>query len=144
MQSAMSPELSIGELARLTGVNAKTIRFYEEAGILPPARRLPNGYRVYDEEDLDRLRFVRGARSLDLALDDIKEVLAFRDRGEAPCRYVVDLLQAKMEEVDARIAELERLRGELRRLSKAAQRLPQDDIEMKSCVCHLVQNKATH
>jgi DNA-binding transcriptional MerR regulator len=140
--SFMSEQLLIGELARRGGVRAKTVRYYEDLGILPPAERLPNGYRVYRPEDVDRLRFVRGARSLGLTLDDIGEVLAFRDRGEAPCRYVVDLLHAKIEEVGARIIELQRLQESLQDLSKAAQRLPQDDIEMKHCVCHLVQGRA--
>jgi DNA-binding transcriptional MerR regulator len=138
----MGDQILIGDLARRVGVSAKTIRYYEDTGILPPAERLPNGYRIYNPEDVDRLRFVRGARSLGLTLDDISEVLAFRDRGEAPCRYVVELLHAEIEEVDARIADLERLRKSLRDLSEAAKRLPQDDIEMKHCVCHLVQDRA--
>ena len=135
----MSQTLLIGELAQQVGVDTKTIRFYEESGVLPLPRRLPNGYRVYDEDDVSRLRFVRGARSLDLALDDISEVLDFRDRGEAPCRYVVGLLHEKLAEVDARIDELKRLRLELQALSAAADELPADDIEMKACVCHLIR-----
>jgi len=137
----MTQELLIGDLARAVGVDAKTVRFYEETGVLPPARRLPNGYRVYGENDLSRLRFVRGARSLDIALEDIKEVLAFRDSGEAPCRYVVELLHKKIEEVERRIVELQRLRGELQSLCNAANELPADDIEMKNCVCHLVKDQ---
>ncbi len=136
----MTNHLLIGELARRAETSAKTIRYYEDIGVLPPALRLPNGYRVYGAEDEARLRFVRGARSLGLALEDITEILAFRDRNEAPCRYVVDLLQAKIQEIDARIAKLERLRDDLRDLNRAAECLPQDDIEMKKCVCHLVQN----
>jgi len=138
----MCSQLLIGELAGITGVDAKTIRFYEESGVLPPANRLPNGYRVYGEADVERLRFVHGARSLDLALDDVSEELAFRDRGEAPCRYVVDLIRAKIQEVDERIARLEQLRAELRRLNVEAEGLPMNDIEMKECVCHLVENQA--
>jgi len=137
----MNQELLIGDLAAQVGVEPKTIRFYEESGVLPAPRRLPNGYRVYDDDDVSRLRFVRGARSLDLALDDIREVLDFRDRGEAPCRYVVGLLHDKISEVDARIADLERLRAELQALDAAADELPADDIEMKACVCHLIRGE---
>ena len=137
----MNQDLLIGDLAFQVGVDTKTIRFYEESGVLPLPRRLPNGYRVYDNSDISRLRFVRGARSLDLALDDISEVLDFRDRGEAPCRYVVGLLHGKIAEVDERIANLERLRAELQALSAAADELPSDDIEMKACVCHLVRGR---
>ena len=138
---AMNQDLLIGELAQQVGVDTKTIRFYEESDVLPPPRRLSNGYRVYNDDDVSRLRFVRGARSLDLALDDISEVLDFRDRGEAPCRYVVGLLRNKIAEVDARIDELEQLRVELQALSAAADALPVDDIEMKACVCHLVRGR---
>ncbi|MEE8389295.1 MAG: heavy metal-responsive transcriptional regulator [Anaerolineae bacterium] len=138
----MDDQLLIGELAERVGISTKTVRYYEKTGILPPAKRLPNGYRVYREEDEVRLRFVRGARSLGLKLEDIAETLAFRDRGEVPCRYVVHLLQEKIKEVDIRLAELERLRDDLHSLSKAAERLPQDDVEIKTCVCHLVQNRA--
>ena len=91
----MGDPLLIGELARRVGVSAKTIRYHEDTGVLPPAERLPKGYRVYGAEDQARLRFVRGARSLGLTLEDIAKVLAFRDRAEAPCRYLVNLLQAK-------------------------------------------------
>lgn len=138
----MTQELLIGELASQVGVDAKTIRFYEESDVLPPPHRLPNGYRVYGEDDLSRLRFVRGARGLDLALEDIKEVLAFRDRGEAPCRYIVELLHEKIAEVDRRITELKKLRGELQSLNEAANQLPDDDIDMKACVCHLIRDQA--
>jgi len=138
----MGDPLLIGELARRVGVSAKTIRYYEDAGVLPPAERLPNGYRLYGAEDQARLRFVRGAHSLGLTLEDIAKVLAFRDRGQALCCYVVNLLQARIHKVDTRLAELERLRDDLRDLSKAAERLPQDGIEMKTCACHLVQDRA--
>ncbi len=138
----MSKTMLIGELAKEVGVNAKTIRFYEDEGILPPAKRLPNGYRYYDEEDVARLRFVRGARTLGFTLEDIKEVLAFRDRGEAPCRYVVELFHEKIAEIEQRIQELQRLREELESLSRAADELPTDDVEMKVCVCHLVSGRA--
>ena len=88
----MTNELHIGELAQTSGVPAKTIRFYEEIDLLPPAQRAENGYRLYDAEDVQRLRFIRNARSLGFTLDDLKEVLALRDQGDAPCRYVAHLL----------------------------------------------------
>jgi DNA-binding transcriptional MerR regulator len=56
--------MQINKLATQTGVSTKTIRYYEEIGVLPPAKRLPNGYRIYDESDLERLRLVNGARQL--------------------------------------------------------------------------------
>ena len=85
--------MEIHELEALTGVADKTIRYYEQAGVLPPARRKPNGYREYDTKDVERLKFGAGARQLDFSLDDIAEILALRDRREAPCRIVLELLE---------------------------------------------------
>ncbi|MBI1881752.1 MAG: heavy metal-responsive transcriptional regulator [Chloroflexi bacterium] len=133
-------ELRIGELAQASGVPAKTIRFYEEISLLSPARRGENGYRRYDIEDVRRLRFIRNARGLDFSLDDLKEVLALRDQGEAPCRYVVHLVEAKATEIEERIRQLQELRQELQQLIEQAESLP-DDIEMKTCVCHLIYNR---
>ena len=61
----------ISELSKQAGVPAKTIRYYEEIELIPPARRAENGYRIYNETDVERLRFIRRARALDFALDDI-------------------------------------------------------------------------
>ncbi len=133
----------IGELAGLAGVSAKTIRFYEKVGVLPPPKRLTNGYRVYDDHDLARLRFVRGARALDLPLEAIKEAMRFRDRNEAPCLYVIELLKAKTHEIDRRIAELQALRAELKALNQAAEQLPTNDIEMKQCICQVITKQTT-
>jgi DNA-binding transcriptional MerR regulator len=82
----------IGELADAVGVNPKTIRFYEDIALLPQPERRPSGYRDYSEDDRDRLVFVRTAQRLGLALADIKEILAFRERGEQPCGYVRSVL----------------------------------------------------
>lgn len=134
--------LQIGQLARVAGTSAKTIRFYEETGLLPPARRAENGYRLYGDEDARRLRFIRQARRLDFTLDDLKEVLALRDRGEAPCRYVMQLLQKKSTEIEEQIRQLRELQQELHILAQQAAQLPDDDIEMKTCVCHLIENQS--
>lgn len=134
--------LQIGQLAQAAGTSAKTIRFYEETGLLPPAQRAENGYRLYGDEDVRRLRFIRRARRLDFTLDDLKEVLALRDRGEAPCRYVMQLLQKKSTEIEEQIRQLRELQQELHTLAQQAAQLPDDDIEMKTCVCHLIENQS--
>ncbi len=76
---------TISELGREVGVKPDTIRYYERAGLLPSPDRNSSGYRVYGDEDLQRLRFVRGAQRLGLRLRDIRELLAIRDRGACPC-----------------------------------------------------------
>lgn len=134
--------MQIKQLAERTGLAASAIRYYESVGLLPPPHRLPNGYRHYDESDVTRLRFVAGARNLDFSLDDVQEILALRDRNEAPCRVVLDLLQERADEISRRIVQLKRLEEELRRLHALGRTFPDDDVNSKQCVCHLVSEKA--
>jgi len=133
--------MQIKELSSRTGVSAKAIRFYEQVGVLPPPRRLPNGYRIFDEADVDRLKLVAGARRLDFSLDDISEILAMRDRRVAPCRTVLDLMEQKEEEIARRIEELKRLEEDLRALRTLGETFPTDDVDGKNCVCHLVSER---
>jgi DNA-binding transcriptional MerR regulator len=130
--------LQIKDLSQSTGVPTKTIRFYEESGVLPSPLRRPNGYRKYAQEDIDRLRLVAGARHLDLSLDDIREILALRDRREAPCRVMLHTLQQKANEVSEHIKALQHLESELRTLYALGLTFPVDDVDGKNCVCHLV------
>lgn len=129
---------SIGELSLRTGVSTQTIRYYERIALLPEPRRAKNGYRVYDNTDIERLQFVKRARQLDFSLDDIAEILAFRERNEAPCSVVMDVMAEQINEIDRRIADLIRLREELAQLHRIGLTMP-EDIEMKRCVCHLIK-----
>jgi len=130
--------LRIGELARQVGVSTKTIRFYEEKGLLPPAERTDNGYRIYRLDEVERLRFIRSARDLGFSLNDLSEVMALREQGEAPCRYVVNLIAHKRVEIDTRIRELQKLQSELDYLLNIADQLPDHEIDTKQCICHLI------
>lgn len=132
------PPMQIKHLSERTHIPHKTIRYYESIGLLPAPRRLPNGYRDYSEIDVDRLKFIAGARRLDFSLNDIGEILALRDRREAPCRFVLDLLQQKADAISQRISELQRLEAELRQLYTLGLTFPADDVDGKHCVCHLV------
>lgn len=93
--------MKISELASQVGINAPTIRYYEEIGLLPRPQRAANGYRVYGQTDLDRLRFVTRSRALDFDLDVIGEIIDYRERGVSPCDYVLNQIDAKITEVDA-------------------------------------------
>lgn len=134
--------MQIKEFAERANLSDKTIRYYESIGLLPSPGRLSNGYRDYDDADVARARLVAGARQLDFSLDDIAEILALRDRREAPCRVVLNLLQQKADEISRRIAELQRLEGELRQLHDLGLTFPADDVDGKHCVCHLVSEHA--
>lgn len=129
----------IGELAGDLGINPKTIRYYESIGLLLPAPRTPSGYRLYSEDDRERLRFIKAAQGIGLALDEIKEILAFRDRGDIPCPYVLDLVTRHTEELGGRITELRRLRRELLELHAQASKIPAEELAARGRICHIVE-----
>lgn len=116
--------MRIGQLAARAGVNPKTIRFYEERGLLPTPLRTSAGYRTYGDEDLARLRFVKSAQRLGLRLNEIGEILAFKEQGARPCDYVIQLLGRRIDEIDRHLAELQQLRDDLETLKAEADRLP--------------------
>ncbi len=128
--------MRIGELADSLGINPRTIRYYESIGLLPEPDRTPSGYRHYGNADVERLTFIRTAQRLGLTLDDIAEVIAFRDRGERPCGHVMGLLRRQVAELDRRIEEMCRLREELTRLESEAQRLG----EPAGAYCGLIEH----
>jgi DNA-binding transcriptional MerR regulator len=113
-------EMRIGDLASRVGVNPKTVRYYEEIGLMPPPERRPSGHRLYGGEDLERMRFIRSAQRLGITLDDIREILALRERGRRPCGYVRDVLRREVADIEQRIAEMTRLREDLLGLERVA------------------------
>jgi MerR family copper efflux transcriptional regulator len=127
----------IGELAERAGISTKAIRYYEQIGVLAPPARTASGYRAYDHSALTRLGFVRAAQALGLTLGEIRQLIAFRDNGTAPCAHVTALLQQRADELTARIEELRQLRGELDRLAERARTL-----DPRQCaperVCHII------
>lgn len=135
--------MHIRELAHQTDIKPTTIRYYEQIGILPPARRAPNGYRAYQPTDVKRLRFIAQARTLDFSLDEIREMLALRERGEAPCAYVLEQIDGKLAEIDRRIAALQQMKADLRHLQTEAAEIPLTAIAASGCVCHLIENHSS-
>ncbi|MDP8931054.1 MAG: heavy metal-responsive transcriptional regulator [Actinomycetota bacterium] len=129
--------MRIGEFAAQAGISAKAIRYYEQIGVLAPPARTPSGYRDYDRSALGRLAFVRAAQAVGLTLGEIRQIIAFRDRGQAPCEHVAALLQRRARELGARIAELQALQGHLEQLSDRARTLDAKRCEPER-VCHVV------
>ena len=128
--------LLIGEVAKRSGASRKALRLYEAAGILPTARRTSSGYRVYDSGALDLLAFVRQAQRLGFTLDEIKEIVAIKRAGQAPCPHVRDLVKRKAEELEQRLADLMEIRDGLRALLQSWRSLRQN----RAAVCpHIEQ-----
>lgn len=112
--------MRIGVLAARAGLTTKTVRFYEDAGLLPPPPRTPAGYRDYPAQTLTRLTFIRNAQAAGLALAEIRGVLAIRDRGQAPCQHVTSLIDQHLAQVGQRLAELTQAQNVLRDLKHRA------------------------
>jgi DNA-binding transcriptional MerR regulator len=108
--------MKIGDVAKLTGTSTKTIRFYEDAGLLPPPARTSSGYRDYEPEIADRLRFIHRGQAAGLSLQDVRQILAVRDRGDAPCGHVRDVLTTRLGQVRGQLAELAALESHLQTL----------------------------
>jgi MerR family copper efflux transcriptional regulator len=110
-------DLSIGKLAKLVGVNIDTVRYYERNGLLAPSARLASGYRRYGDLELARLRFIRRAQKLGFSLKEINSLLGLSARRSVA--QVKRAAQTKLADVDARIADLQRVRDGLSLLVKA-------------------------
>ena len=128
--------MRIGELADQAGVNPKTIRYYEGLGLLPEPERLPSGYREYAADDVERLQFIRTAQRLGLSLSEIAEILAFRDRSQRPCDYVLGVLDREVADLDRRIAEMKDLRRQLIALKADADGLEPEP----GCYCTVIEH----
>jgi MerR family copper efflux transcriptional regulator len=126
----------IGELGKKANLSPKAIRYYEEIDLLPDPGRTPSGYRDYDEEALERLRFIKAAQAVGFSLGEVREILAFRDRGELPCQHVAGLIERHAQEISERIAALERMRVDLRRLADRARTLS----PVAGTFCHIIES----
>jgi len=108
--------IRIGELARLTQTTVETIRFYEKQGLLPAPPRSDGNYRVYGESHIERLRFIRHCRTLDMALDEVRTLLQHREAPSEDCGDVNSLLDEHIHAVEVRIDALTQLKRHLMRL----------------------------
>jgi DNA-binding transcriptional MerR regulator len=110
-------DLNIGKLAKLAGVGIDTVRYYERNGLLAPRGRLASGYRRYGELELARLRFIRKAQKLGFSLKEIESLLTLSGRRNVA--QIKRAAQAKIEDIESRIADLERVRDGLASLVEA-------------------------
>lgn len=113
------PPLTIGRLAKAANVKAPTIRFYEQIGLLPEPERSNSDRRVYGEATVQRLSFIRHARQLGFSVDAIRQLLMLTDNPDRSCEEANLLAAGQLADVEAKIAQLEALRSELRRMVTA-------------------------
>lgn len=115
MPAQETPKL-IGVIAKESGLPIKTIRYYEEFGLLKTIGRTEGGYRLFRADALTRLHFIKRAQHLGMSLSDIREFLEVHDQGALPCMQVQEKLQEKLIEIDRQIHQLQLLKQEIKSL----------------------------
>jgi MerR family mercuric resistance operon transcriptional regulator len=112
--------MTIGKLARAAAVGVETVRFYERRGLIQqPPKPNGSGFRIYPEETVHRIRFIRQAQEIGFSLGEIDELLSLRADPSADCAEVRERATTKLEEVDRKMARLERIRAALKELIAA-------------------------
>ena len=106
--------LKIGEVSKRSGVGVEALRFYEKSGLLERPSRTYSGYRVYGEDVLDRLAFIKQAQALGFSLEEVRRIIEDARKGQSPCDEVREIVRRRMEELDVRLRELHRYRKELK------------------------------
>lgn len=108
--------MKIGELSKETGCKVVTIRYYEKEGLLADPQRSAGNYRIYGREDLARLDFILHCRKHGIKLDEIKKLLAFRDKPQHDCTWITELISAHIKNVDKQMRSLKNLKRHLEHL----------------------------
>lgn len=122
MKRPAGASLRIGEVAERMGVSTQTIRYYERRGLLQRPQRSASGYRQYDRSTLDRLRFVRRAQRLGFSLAEIGELLELHARRDDQCADVRTQIDIKLDDVESRLRDLQRMRAALQELREECER----------------------
>lgn len=135
MSNLVSKRLLIGQVASQSGISIKTIRYYEELGLIQSLDRTEGGFRLFDSKVMTRLAFIKRSQHLGLSLSEIKKCLKIYDQGEAPCDQIRQQLEAKITEIDAKIHQLKTLKSELQGLLKTWN----PDQEKSDKICPILQ-----
>ena len=142
MKNLVTKELwKIGEVSRQSGLPIKTIRYYEELGLLKSVvQRAQSGYRLFSHHTLNRLAFIKRSQALGLSLKEIKTILEIHDSGELPCGVVKQHLQLKLQAINEQIAALEILKSELEGILCGWQEIP-PKTRLSPTICPNIQSK---
>lgn len=132
-------QLKIGELAKQTGLAVGTLRYYSDLGLLQPVCRGDNGYRYYSQEATRQVQFIKKAQALGFTLEEIKQILDVRDRGEKPCSLVQSLLNNKIEQLAIQIKQMNLFKAELEQYRQAWTNNPNPESDSKE-VCPLISS----
>ena len=139
----MRDTMKIGELAKVTGLTVKSIRYYELLQLLVEAPRTESGYRIYSQDAVQRLQFIKKAKRLGLSLDEIKDILVLYENQQTPCVHMLALLDRKISEVDVIIEDLQVFRQDLSGLrEESVNQL--DNLPEGAAVCGIIDRSIHH
>ncbi len=130
-------QLTVSKLASQVGTSSDTLRYYERIGLLPPPARSASGYRLYGDDAVERVRFIKRAQRFGLRLEEIGELLSIRERGMCPCGSTRRMLEARVAELTEEMAALGRLRDDIQRMID--DHMPDADQESWQCGSSLIQ-----
>lgn len=128
--------LRIGQVSAQSQLPVKTVRFYEDRGLIQAARRTSGGFRLFEPSVLTRLSFIKRSQALGLSLNDIQDILNIADNGERPCQNVRHTFQEKIVEIEERINQLERLKQQIQTLMEDADRRER----LEGNICPIIEN----
>ena len=128
----------IGSVAKESGVPIKTIRYYEELGLLKTSGRTEGGFRIFSPDVSARLNFIKRAQRLGLSLAEIKDFLDIHDQGELPCEQVKIKLEDKISEIEQQIQQLQILKLELQGLLSTEETIPETS---SNTICPIIEQR---
>ncbi len=133
-------QLTVSKLAEEAGTSPDTVRYYERIGLLPETERSASGYRLYGDEAVERLRFIKRAQRFGLRLEAIGELLDVRRRGLCPCGHTRRLLEERVAELDEEMASLARLRADISQMLDDLPGAPSDGWRCSSELMQITPN----
>lgn len=128
--------MKIGEVSKRTGVGIEALRFYEKSGLLERPGRTYSGYRLYGDEVLERINFIKQAQVLGFTLDEIARLIKHKQNGESPCEEVREIVQMRLDDLEKRIKQMNQFRKELTATLKEWEKVGHAD----GHVCGLIES----
>ncbi len=134
--------MRIGELADDVAITTEAVRYYEKVGLLAAPTRTPSGYRDYNHQALERLRFIRTAQTVGFTLGEIGEILELRDNGQTPCDHVRQLITQHAADLQQRINDLQAMQTDLHQLAAVAAAAPHASATATATAthCHILES----
>ncbi|BAZ42659.1 transcriptional regulator [Calothrix sp. NIES-4101] len=126
----------IGTIAKESGIPIKTIRYYEEVGLIKASSRTEGGFRLFNADIIERLHFIKRSQSLGLSLTEIREFLDVHDRGNLPCQHIKAKLLDKLAAIEAQIQHLLVFKSELEELISDWEKVP---VQTENKICPIIE-----